>query len=226
MAPKYKTLLSIFVAVVAADQVTKYLAVKHLTNAFELHSARTFPERLGVFFRLRNLDNEPYEPGKVDHRIPPVEIVADYWSHKYVENPGAAWGLLASVDDRLRVPFFHLVSIVAIVFIGLFYRRLEAEQKLLAFALSLVLGGAVGNYIDRVARNYVIDFIDWHWRNRPDLHWPTFNVADSGICVGVVLMLAETLFTRRKEEDEPATAVLGRDPDPSPPQRPARERIS
>ena len=202
MATKYKILLLIFTVVVLADQATKYWAVKHLTNAFESANRDTTRGRIHGFFTLKNLDNEPYQPGNVDHRLPPVEVVHDYWNHKYVENPGAAWGLLAGVSDEFRIPFFHLVSVVAILFIGMFYRRLEEDQRVLAVALSLVLGGAVGNYIDRLARNYVIDFIDWHWRNRPELHWPTFNVADLGICVGVGLMLAETLFAKRRYEEQ------------------------
>jgi signal peptidase II len=65
----------------------------------------------------------------------------------------------------------------------------EEAQRLLRVALSLVLAGAVGNFIDRLARGYVVDFVDWHWWNRPDLYWPTFNVADSMIVVGVGLLL-------------------------------------
>jgi len=56
-------------------------------------------------------------------------------------------------------------------------------------ALSLVLAGAVGNFVDRLARRYVIDFVEWYWWNRPDLRWPTFNVADSMLTVGIVLLL-------------------------------------
>jgi signal peptidase II len=55
----------------------------------------------------------------------------------------------------------------------------------------------MGNYADRVIHGYVIDFVDWHWRHRPGLHWPTFNVADSAIVVGVLLLLVETLSARR-----------------------------
>ena len=54
-------------------------------------------------------------------------------------------------------------------------------------------GGALGNFLDRLVRGYVIDFIDWHWRNQPGMRWPTFNVADAAICVGVALMLLDSL---------------------------------
>ena len=203
MRRKYKSLVAIVGLVLVADQATKFFAVDKLTAAFAHANLRTPLARLSGFYTLKNLDNEPPEPGGVDLRTAPVVIVAGYWHHKYVENPGAAWGLLSRVSDSWRVPFFHVVSVLAIFIIVAFYRRLEADQGLMAFALSLVLGGALGNYADRLARGYVIDFIDWHWRNRPDMHWPTFNVADSAICVGVFFMLVETIFTHRPPAAEP-----------------------
>jgi signal peptidase II len=139
-------------------------------------------------------------------RSRPVVVLRDYWQFKYVENPGAAWGILGRVPENVRVPFFHLVSVAAITFILVFYRRLAEKQRLLQVALSLVLGGAVGNFLDRIIRGYVIDFIDWHWKNDPGLHWPTFNIADIGISVGVALMLGETLLARKPE---PAAAAAG-----------------
>lgn len=208
MASKYKILLAVFAVVVTLDQVTKYQAVAHLTRLFEHHEKVTLGERIHAFFAIGNLDNDPFEEGRPDYRKPPVEIVPNYWNHKYVENPGAAWGLLSDTDPRFRIPFFHVVSVIAILFIALFYRRIEPDQTLLAFALSLVLGGAVGNYIDRLARNYVVDFIDWHWRNQPGMHWPTFNIADAAICVGVALMLLETLFLQQREMRERQAAVV------------------
>lgn len=185
--------------VVAADQGTKYWAVAHLTNAFDRSSARSFTERVIAFYTLKNLDNEPPETGGVDRRRAAAVVVPGFWRHGYVENPGAAWGLLAGASERWRVPFFHVLSVLAIgVLLGM-YRRLQGDQVRMAWALSMVLGGALGNFVDRIARGYVIDFIDWHWGNRPDLHWPTFNVADAAICVGVFLMVVDTLVARRPE---------------------------
>ena len=97
----------------------------------------------------------------------------------YVENPGAAWGLFRGRSERFRNTFFTLVSLGAVAFILYYYRRLRAEQRYLQVALALVLAGAVGNFLDRLARGYVIDFVEWYWWNRPDIRWPTFNVADS-----------------------------------------------
>ncbi len=211
MRHKYTLLAAIFGTVVLADQGTKYWAVSRLTSAFEHAGLRTPGERLRGFANLKNLDNDPPEPGGLDLRRPAVPFVPGFWSHRYVENPGAAWGLLGNASATFRVPFFHVISIAAITIILAFYRRLEAGQRLTAVALSLVLGGAMGNYTDRLLRGYVIDFLDWHWRDRPGFHWPTFNVADAAICVGVLLMFAETLFVKRL----PAAAPVA-PPSPSP----------
>jgi signal peptidase II len=72
--------------------------------------------------------------------------------------------------------------------------RLKSHEKLMGAALSLVLGGAIGNLIDRVAYGYVIDFLDVYYQ---DWHWPAFNVADTAICIGVGLMLLESLGVGR-----------------------------
>lgn len=192
MATRWKILITLSLFIVVADQVTKFWAVDRLTRAFESVNAQSFSEELDAFLEVKNLQRM---------REPPVVVLDDYWQFRYVENPGAAWGSFGGIPEDLRVPFFYVVSIAAIVFIGVFYRRLDERQRLLQIALALVLGGAIGNFIDRLIRGYVIDFIDWHWRNDPALHWPTFNIADVGISVGVTLMLADALFSRKKEEE-------------------------
>jgi signal peptidase II len=116
---------------------------------------------------------------------------------RYARNPGAAWGLLADVSETYRRPFFVGVSLLAMAFIVFTYTRAGVEQRRLRLALALILGGAVGNFIDRVAIGYVVDFVDWHARLFGRVrHWPTFNIADAGITIGVVL-LALDLFPRR-----------------------------
>jgi signal peptidase II len=116
---------------------------------------------------------------------------------RYARNPGAAWGLLADVSEQYRRPFFVGVSILAMSFIVFTFSRAAREQWRLRLALALILGGAIGNFIDRMAYGYVVDFVDWHARLFGRMrHWPTFNIADAGITVGVVL-LALDLFPRR-----------------------------
>lgn len=192
MATRWKILITLSLFIIVADQVTKFWAVDRLTRAFESVNAVTFSEELDAFLEVRHLERM---------RERPLVVVDDYWQFRYVENPGAAWGSFGGIPENLRVPFFYVVSVGAILFILVFYRRLEEKQRLLQVALALVMGGAVGNFIDRLIRGYVIDFIDWHWRNDPNLHWPTFNIADVGISIGVTLMLADALFAKKKVEE-------------------------
>jgi len=177
-----------------ADQVTKYLAVEHLTAAFTAARAHTLPEKISAFVSQKDL----LERGLAD---PAPVTVTPFWQNRYTQNRGAAWGILAGAGEKFRVPFFHLVSIVAVIFILSYYRKLRADQRYLQVALALVFGGAIGNALDRILRGYVIDFIDWHWFDptwlRPSLHWPTFNVADSGITVGLLLLFLEMLFVKK-----------------------------
>lgn len=196
MKHKYKLLVGIFLFVVVFDQITKFLAVEHLTLAFQRAAADDFWSKLKVFLSVKHL---------YPVRTEPIQVIDGLWQHVYVENPGAAWGLLSRAPEWFRVPFFHAVSAAAIVFIVVFFVRLKENQVLLATALAFVLGGAVGNFIDRIARSYVIDFIDWHWYDNPRLHWPTFNIADSAIVLGVGLMVGEMLFAKKPDaEKKPA----------------------
>ena len=195
---KWQLLALIAGFVFVADQVTKYLAVEHLTALFDVTRARTLPSRLRAVTQekelvVRGLTNPEF-----------VQVIPGLWQHRYLENRGAAWGVLAGTKEKVRVPFFYLVSIGAVIFIFSYYRKLEESQRYLQIALALVLGGAIGNALDRVLRGYVIDFIDWHWFDpnwmRPALHWPTFNVADSGITVGLVMLAVEALFFKKPKK--------------------------
>ena len=200
---KWKLLALLAGAWVVADQVTKYLAVEHLTAAFIAARAHTFSDKVRAFVEQKEL----LERGLAN----PVPVpITSFWQHRYTQNRGAAWGVLSGAGEQFRVPFFYLVSIAAVIFIFSYYRKLRTEQRYLQIALALVLGGAIGNTIDRVLRGYVIDFIDWHWFDpywlRPSLHWPTFNVADSGITVGLAMLFLEMLFAKKaaKAPAEPA----------------------
>ena len=182
-----RLLLMLVLATLAADQVTKYLAVSRLTTA--LHGREGVAARLEGFVAERDLDRRVTRP---------FVVVEDYWNFRYVENPGAAWGMFGTLPEGVRRPFFHLVSLAALGFLFWMYRRLEPGQALVRGALALLAGGALGNFVDRLLRGYVIDFIDWHWRNQPGMRWPTFNVADMAIVVGVGLLALESLRSGRR----------------------------
>lgn len=130
---------------------------------------------------------------------PAIDIIDGFFDLRYVENPGAAWGIFGSMSDSLRKPFFIIVSIIAVIFIIYFFIKVKNEQRTLSVAIAFILGGAFGNFYDRVANSYVVDFIHWFYK---DYHWPTFNLADSAISTGVVLMIIHMLFIEKEEKRE------------------------
>jgi signal peptidase II len=121
--------------------------------------------------------------------------VENFFNITYIRNKGAAFGFLA--DTSFRLPFFILISIIAVVVIIGIFRKLRPEQKLTAVSLSLIFAGALGNLIDRIRLGEVIDFLDAHWYEH---HWPSFNVADSAICVGVFLIAIDMLLDERRRK--------------------------
>ena len=132
-----------------------------------------------------------------------VEVWRNHVTLLLAKNRGGAWGLLQSTSENVRRPFFLLVSVAAIAFIMTLYRRLQPRQHALMWGLPLVLGGALGNVFDRIRYGHVIDFVDVHLVYRGiDRHWPTFNVADIAICVGVGLMALD-MFTSKRAEQPP-----------------------
>ncbi len=126
-----------------------------------------------------------------------LPIIENYFSFTHVHNPGAAFGILSAWDSSLRTPFFLIVPLVALVLITFIFRKIEEKDLKLSSALSLIIGGAIGNLIDRAAYGYVIDFLDFHWTIRGP-HFPAFNIADAAICVGVALLILDTFKKERK----------------------------
>lgn len=138
----------------------------------------------------------------------PMELIEGKLAFVLARNRGGAWGLLQGASDAIRKPFFLLVSCVAIVFILSLYRRLAPTQRALKWGLPLVLGGAIGNLVDRIRYSWVVDFIDVHIvHNGRAYHWPTFNIADIAICVGVGLMAIDMLATGKKAKPVATTPI-------------------
>lgn len=120
-----------------------------------------------------------------------IEILP-FFNLTYLRNQGAAFSFLSDAGGWQRW-FFVTLSVAASFGIGYWLSRLRADQRLEAAAWSLVLGGAVGNLIDRVWFGYVIDFLDVYYG---DWHWPAFNIADSAITVGIGLLLLDSFRPR------------------------------
>ena len=115
----------------------------------------------------------------------------------HVRNPGAAFGIFRDLPENTRLILFAVVLVTAVVVILYFLSKTGPKDILLRFSLGLILGGAIGNSIDRFRLRYVTDFIDFHWFGDPALHWPPFNIADSAITIGVILILFDTFITKR-----------------------------
>jgi signal peptidase II len=125
-----------------------------------------------------------------------IPVIPGFFDIVFVLNPGAAFGLLATLSDPVRNPLFILISILAVVLIVFYHTRYLRSHRLVSLALGLVLGGAVGNLIDRLYYGMVVDFLDVH---AGPYHWPAFNVADSAISVGVSLIILDMLLDWRRE---------------------------
>jgi signal peptidase II len=127
-----------------------------------------------------------------------ISLIPGFFDLTHVQNPGGAFGFLAGLSPGPRGLLFTAVAAVAAGLIVAVYRQTPAEQMLMRVGLALVFGGAVGNLIDRLRFDAVVDFLDVYVG---ELHWPAFNVADSAITVGVCLFALQMLFKRSAGSD-------------------------
>lgn len=140
----------------------------------------------------------------VDRTMPlhsSIPLIDGFFNLTYIRNTGAAFGIFAGSHEVFRLPFLIGVSIVAIGFILVMLKRLRDGETGLAMALAFILGGAIGNLIDRVIYGEVIDFLDVYWSI---YHWPAFNVADSFITIGVAITL---FYLIKAKGDDPFAAI-------------------
>ena len=135
-----------------------------------------------------------------------------YFGFNYVRNQGAAWGMLANLDDKIRIPFFYGMTALAILIILFYLKVTPFGHRFARLALALILSGAMGNFIDRVRVGYVIDWIDVRWNIFDwSYSFPNFNVADSCISVGVFMLLVDATLLEmlRRKKVKARNAVLG-----------------
>ncbi|MFH1437223.1 MAG: signal peptidase II [Pseudomonadota bacterium] len=186
---KYKKWIwlgAIAVVVVLADQGTKKWVSAALAK----------PAR-GLYPPPCNADG-PVSEREILKPVKMKTVIEGYWDFRYVENCGGAFGLFSRQRESFRRPFFYVTSVIASLFLLYLFIRLKPSETILLAAFSVILGGAVGNVIDRVSLGYVVDFIEWHIREKA--RWPTFNIADVGITVGLVLILFDSFFLASKRE--------------------------
>lgn len=120
-----------------------------------------------------------------------ISVIPGFFNLTHIYNPGGAFGFLSGSTSELRHLFFLVASALAMGLILFLYIKTPIGQGLLEFGLSLIMGGAIGNMIDRIRIGKVIDFLDVYVK---DIHWPAFNVADSAITIGIGLFIYHLLF--------------------------------
>ena len=155
---KYRTVSLVAAAVVALDQLSKYLIV----TLVALHAR--------------------------------IEVLPGLLNIIHIRNSGIAFGLFRQIGSPYRMLTLTAVTVVTLLLIVYLITQISREHRLETVSLALILGGAVGNLIDRFRLGEVIDFVDVYWRN---YHWPAFNLADAAISIGMVLFLAGELFRKK-----------------------------
>lgn len=132
--------------------------------------------------------------------VAPIPALSKWFSFTYIHNTGAAFGMF-----RQGCTLFALVAVCVVIGLIVWYDRLPVRHLLVRIAVGLIIGGAAGNLVDRVRTCYVVDFLDFHF-------WPVFNVADSAVVVGVVILGIYMLFSEGSAQGvEPQGKHLGRE---------------
>jgi signal peptidase II len=127
------------------------------------------------------------------HPVP----VLPFFSLTYVMNTGAAFSMLAGLPLAVRLPFFSLVTVLALAAVWLYWKELRGRRDgWMELALGLILGGALGNFVDRVRYGQVVDFLEFFWPGW--WNFPVFNAADSAVCVGVGILILKTFLEPKK----------------------------
>jgi signal peptidase II len=130
-----------------------------------------------------------------------IQVIPNFFQIVHVRNTGAAFGIGANAGSKLIPMLLNAGAIAVFCVVVVYALRSAISDRLLQTGLHLILGGAVGNLLDRFRLGYVVDFLDVYVGNH---HWPAFNVADSAICIGIALLF---LDMRKKPEEAESTAV-------------------
>lgn len=173
-----------------ADQASKIWAQQTLAEPYVV-------EQQAEENTQEKVVKEIYYPVKV------IEVVPNFFNLIYKENPAAAFSLTHSIPTWVRRPMLISVSFLAVLFFLFWYFRKSNKDGILLFAFSFILAGAVGNLFDRIRLGYVIDFLDVYagFLGYPYMHWPTFNVADSMIVVGAIVVIIRTLMSEESKNN-------------------------
>ncbi|MFW7382230.1 MAG: signal peptidase II [Oligoflexus sp.] len=194
--PDILAAILIIVTSVAIDLVTKSVAQEHLmtwthdTDPNHYEGKRVVLSHMGA-----------------DSSVGPDGRSFITFSLNYVRNLGAAWGMLSNLPDEVRTPFFAVVTLLAIGFVGFSFFSTTSSQHITRYGFALILSGALGNFINRIQFGFVIDWIDVRWNV---LGWryafPNFNWADCAITIGIAVILIESLRERLAGDESSESA--------------------
>lgn len=134
-------------------------------------------DQVSKFFINSYFQDNPYKV---------LNVIKDFLALRFVKNQGAVWGIFSNPSHDLIPKIITLLSVLALGVVIYYFLKLQEVCKWELTALSFIMGGAVGNIIDRIVQGYVVDFLDVAIGS---YHWPTFNVADSFISIGVILLI-------------------------------------
>lgn len=123
-----------------------------------------------------------------------IVLIHNIFYLTYIQNPGAAFGILDRDNPHILNPFFYVITVLATLFIFVIQRFIPYDQKLPRISLGMIWGGALGNFMDRFLYGKVVDFIDIGYKI---YRWPVFNIADSCISVGLVIFIFSYMFFKK-----------------------------
>ena len=132
-----------------------------------------------------------------------MAVIPGWFNLTLAHNSGAAFSFLANESGWQRW-FFAIIALVVSIIIFFWIKRLQAHERWMAIALALILGGALGNLWDRLTLGYVVDFLDFYYQSGSQFtarHWPAFNIADSAISVGAVMLIIDALFSKEQQKN-------------------------
>jgi len=185
--------LAIFIAFTAFDQASKYWA-HHALLTDEFH------EKTNEYPTCSTPEHEQDRGRFVYRNATPITVIDDLFTFRYVENCSNAFSMMKNVPESFRFPFLLIISIFACFGIPYMFLKTPPAHRFTLYALPFILSGALGNLLDRMFYRYVIDFVDWYVViDGKEHHWPTFNIADVAIVVGIGLMGLQILTTPRKK---------------------------
>jgi signal peptidase II len=136
-----------------------------------------------------------------------IEVVPNYLRIIHVHNSGVAFSLFSETQSVWKPYILAGMAIVAVIVIFIYSSRISLERRLLQIALAVTMGGILGNFFDRIAHGFVVDFIELHFKD--SFYWPAFNIADSAITIGIALLLIDTV-KNPEAENEPQSQVSGK----------------